>query len=239
MTAQTVLAVVGEVIVIVVGVLLALAVERWKESRAERRLETGYLRGLERDLAQDSEGLAAFCREVTEAREAAERVLAVIRGELEPDPKGFGGELMRAANGNEPVYSVAAYTEIASGNLHLIENAELKNRLVEYYSVILTGERVRSRVTPQLWYDAGVEPYLLELWRILPVGDWLGWFAGAPADIAVGEVVSALQAVPEIPQYLEGCRRCRRLQLAKFSFHQQQADALLKAVRLELEGRSS
>ena len=239
MTAHALLSIVGEVAIIMIGILLALAVDRWKEDRADRRLEVGYLQSLARDLRHDSEMLTAFCGEVGDALDAADSVLSVLRGEREPEPDVIAGELIRAANGNEPVYAVATYTELSGGNLRLIRNADLKADLVEYYSALLTGERVRSRVTPQLWYDAGVEPYLLELWKVLPAGDWLTWFAGGSADIDVAEVVSGLQAVPRVEEYLEGCRRCRRLQLEKFAFHQEQATVLLRAVQAEIDRRSS
>jgi hypothetical protein len=239
MTPQAILGALGEIAVIVIGILIALAVDRWKEARSERRLEREYLEGLERDLRQDSTRLSDYCDEVTTALAEAENLLEVLRGTAEPAGDSFGGQLIRTANGNEPIYSLTAYTELSSGNLRLIRNDALRHQIVEYYSAILTGERARSRTTPQLWYDTGIQPFLVELWNILPAGDWLGWFQGAPSDLDVPEIVRQLRSRPRVEEYLEGARRARHLQLTKFTFHKSQADALLRGIQTELGKGSS
>jgi hypothetical protein len=115
----------------------------------------------------------------------------------------------------------------------------LRHHIVEYYSAILTGEWARSRTTPQLWYDTGIQPFLVELWKILPARDWLGWFQGAPADLDVPDIVRQLRDSPRVEEYLEGARRARHLQLTKFAFHKSQADALLAEMQAELGKASS
>jgi Family of unknown function (DUF6090) len=234
MTPQSILGALAEIAIIVIGILIALAVDRWKESRADRRLEFDFLRGLERDLSQDSSQLAEYCDEVRTALAEAENLLEVLRGNAEPAGESFGGQLIRTANGNEPIYSLTAYTELSSGYLRLIRNDALRCHIVEYYSAILTGERARSPITPQLWYDTGIQPFLVELWDILPAGDWLGWFQGAPAELDTQEIVRRLRESSTVEGHLEGARRSRHLQLTKFAFHQIQADALLAEVQAEL-----
>lgn len=104
----------AEVGIIVIGVLIALAVDRWKESRTDRELERHYLRGLKNDLTQDRLRLERHLSEIQEALDATETVLRIIRGDLPPESDILGREVIRAGYGHEPVYALAAYTEFSS-----------------------------------------------------------------------------------------------------------------------------
>lgn len=236
---STILSALAEVGIIVIGVLIALAVDRWKESRRDRDLERHYLNGLKNDLSQDRLRLETYLIEVQAALDATESVLGIVRGGNLPESEVLGRDMIRAGYGFEPVYALATYTELEHGNLHLITSDSLKTKVVEYYSDLVTGEKAGGRVTPQLWYDMAIEPYVKRIFPILPPGDWFGWNEKGPSDLDVDTVVRALRADSEITQHLEACRRIRALQLAKFRFHKDQAVALLEAVDSELSGSSS
>lgn len=47
----------GEIFLVVIGILIALQVNTWNENRLNRKLEIKYLKGLQRDLDRDIEGL--------------------------------------------------------------------------------------------------------------------------------------------------------------------------------------
>ncbi|TDQ17017.1 hypothetical protein DFQ04_1665 [Algoriphagus boseongensis] len=48
---------VGEIFLVVIGILIALQVNTWNENRLNRKLEIKYLKGLQRDLDRDIKGL--------------------------------------------------------------------------------------------------------------------------------------------------------------------------------------
>jgi hypothetical protein len=226
--------VLGEIAVIVVGVLIALAVDHWRQSRNDRKNERRLLQGLVADLAHDVDGLSQFLEEISADIIASERVLQVVRGQKVLEPSTFARDLIRAANGSEPVYSLATYTELSNGNFHLVTNEALKRRVIEYYSGLLTGQRVNAPTTPQAWYDTGIEPYFSSLFEILPPGNWISWFGGAPADIEVDEVTRKLREAENIDNYLESALRARALQLDKFGDHQSRAEDLRQEVAGEI-----
>jgi hypothetical protein len=236
---RTVLSALAEIGIIVIGVLIALAVDRWKESRRDRALERHYLKGLENDLKHDRLRLETYLREIQEALDATKTVLRIIRGEPPPKSEILGREVVRAGYGHEPVYALATYTELVHGNLHLIRSESLKRQVVEYYSGLVTGEKFEARVTPQMWYDVAIEPYAKKVVEILPPGDWVEWNTEGPSDLDVGALAGALRADPEIERHLEACRRIRALQLAEFRIHEDQAVSLLEAVNAELSHLSS
>ena len=227
--------VIGEIAIIVVGVLLALAVDHWRQGRNDRQREQRLLRGLAADLEQDVSGLAAFREELTADVDATEGILRIIRNQEEPDGSSLAQTLIRAANGYEPVYALATYTELASGNFHLLRNEGLKREVTEYYSTLLSGQRASSPTTPQAWYDPGIEPYFLSLFEILPPGDWLAWFSGEKAELDVDDVIGKLRDTPDIERYLESALCGRALQLSKYKMHEQRAQALHEAVSAEIK----
>ena len=224
----------GEIAIIVIGVLLALAVDHWKQGRNDRQSEQRLLRGLTADLEQDVTGLQAFHEELKADVDATESILRIIRNQEEPDPLSLAQKLIRAANGYEPEYSLATYTELANGNFHLLRNEGLRRKVIEYYSSLLTGQRVNSPTTPQSWYETGIEPFLFSLFEVLPPGDWLAWFSGEKVELDVDDTVEKLKSIPHVERYLESALRGRALQLSKFKIHEQRAAVLQAAVSAEI-----
>ena len=124
----------AEFVVIVVGVLVALAVDQWRDGLSDRELGAFYLSALERDLRADSSGLEAD----------AERARLVQRSAAQLDSALAGlrvltdsGTLSLALGHNviDPPYSTGTILDLtSSGNSHLIEDAELRGRLLDYSS---------------------------------------------------------------------------------------------------------
>lgn len=125
---------VGEFVVIVVGVLAALAVDEWREVRVERARETAYYRALavdlERDLAEYDIALAMTARSIA----AANQVLSVVRGEEPNEVVGPLGQAVRWASWvNYPDWSMGTIEElISSGSVRLIRDRDIKSAMLRY-----------------------------------------------------------------------------------------------------------
>lgn len=131
----------AEFLVIVVGVLVALAVDEWSSSVQERELEREYLQSLSIDLAEDSAAYAgALAPNLEEALAALRTIVPVARGvEAMPiDTVGFVRLMW------ESRFSVTQFEErrttfeelLATGNLNLIRSAELRASIVSYYEQV-------------------------------------------------------------------------------------------------------
>lgn len=125
----------GEFVVIVVGVLVALAVDEWREGRVERARETGYYRALAADLERDLEEYDFALAMTARSHAAADQVLAVVRGE---DPDEVVGPLVLAVRWaswvNYPAWSSGTIEELmASGSIRLIRDRDLKSAMFRYY----------------------------------------------------------------------------------------------------------
>lgn len=127
----------SELVIVVTGVLIALAADGWNASRADRALERQYIAGVVRDLRADT----AQIREAMVLSErralSARNVLAEINGDslLAPDELAISVE--ESMWFNFPAYSRETITDLMStGNLRLIRVSVLRQRLSEYYQAI-------------------------------------------------------------------------------------------------------
>ena len=139
----------SEFVVIVVGVLVALTFDQWNADRQDRATELGYLTGLASDLRDDvtvySEILIPL---IDRAALALPEVWAVATGAV-PFPRDTLGLVRTVVSSRGAIFSFpirgATYDElVATGNLRLIQSANLRSAVVEYYGLKRLAE-VRSQ----------------------------------------------------------------------------------------------
>jgi hypothetical protein len=143
-----------EFTVIVVGVLVALAVDQWAEDRSERELERSYLARLIEDLERDTANYDAWHALLDEKEESLERVARFLRSP--PTPASDPGAVLRdVANGTNFAWNVAPLAGRATfddlrgaGSLGLIESGVVRSMLVRYYYSVEGAERrIEARST--------------------------------------------------------------------------------------------
>jgi hypothetical protein len=146
---------VGQLLVIVLGVTLALAADSWRESRGEQRLEESFLDRLVGDLETQ---LAEF----EESREEIEHVMAHGRAIL-PYARGDGsrgsaigviGSAYQASRSNATIELVDhTYVELLStGGLGLITDQEIRAAVVNFYRRYSYGRPDELRATHNAGY---------------------------------------------------------------------------------------
>ena len=123
---------VGEVALIVIGILIALAASEWQAGRAERRTELALLADLRTGLAADH----AAARSVLDSyRDIAERLQALLAhmdagGDETGDLPGWFG----AAYGFQQLgINRAAYESLKSQGLDLVSDPGLRSALARLY----------------------------------------------------------------------------------------------------------
>lgn len=131
-----------EFIVIVIGVLVALAVDDWRQTRADRALENHLLSSLRADLEADE--IDAKFQEESEQklRDAVDHILAIVDHPLAPSTA------KKDNNGIEIDESLwflrwrielevadGTYSEmIATGSFKVIQNTALRAQISKYYN---------------------------------------------------------------------------------------------------------
>jgi hypothetical protein len=145
---------ISEFLLIVAGVLTALAADGWRDERAEIRLEQEYLVRLTQDLQVDTLIWRSSADDTRQKLEALSRLRAWLQ---RPDTteSGLRGLASDIAKGARLAYVGTFYAQestydelINTGRFHLIRDPQLRRDLAQYYRRIgLHKERLGARVT--------------------------------------------------------------------------------------------
>lgn len=200
----------GEFVVIVVGVLVALWVDQLREARVNAGLEVEYLESLLTDLDAD---LAQF--DSTEAwmrrsETAAATVLALYEGS---PPTENVADLVAAVEtaGWQFVPTITRNTidDLRStGNLRLIRDPDLRRAIASYYLTVENVSIPLADMRDRIWaqYDARVANVLSPGIRLGVLQSWPGSFGQGTTSDAIGaadpptadQLIEALRAFPEL-----------------------------------------
>ena len=150
----------AEFLIIVVGVSVSLAAERWRQGNQDRETERALLSGLQNDLESEAQDLANLATRARNWDRAVQWVnLNEDRSDAPPDSVATIMQSFGTITFYQPVR--AAYTEgISSGGLSLILEDSLRAAVVNYYEVR--------------------QPYMVQFYNLV-FDNWRGFYdASAP-----------------------------------------------------------
>ena len=125
-----------ELLIVAVGILMALQVDRWREESNNRDTEGEYLSRLSDDISEDVESLNRGVNIAELRRTFAELLMASAEN---PDlalesPVDFMLAINQSAFTFTPALTSNTFDELRStGNMRLLRNTELKSALFSYY----------------------------------------------------------------------------------------------------------
>jgi Family of unknown function (DUF6090) len=129
---------IGEIILVVIGILIALSINNWNEKRKDNSKELKYLTSISQEIKQDSIILErSFFKNMDRKIQSLELAKKyIIDNYIIIDTiqfisnVGFGGINSRASF----LGSSRTYNElISTGNLSLISNDRIRKKIVDYY----------------------------------------------------------------------------------------------------------
>ena len=139
---------IAELIIVVAGVLIALAADSWNDDRLNRleeaELVERLISDLERDIRSIDRGLGLLARKT----ESLDRVYAtLVVADVEPDdPAGFLDDVIEGAQygWNQSTARRVTFDELlGTGKFGLIRDRDLRVRIAEYYAL---DDSVHSRI---------------------------------------------------------------------------------------------
>ncbi len=126
---------IGEIFLVMIGILLALQVSNWNQAIKDRKLEEDYYCRLLEDIQQDEVKMNEQLARIAERVAAANKVISLLQG---PDVglKELVVEIRKSVSRNDfqLTATTSAFEDIkSSGNLNLLRDIEVKKELVAYY----------------------------------------------------------------------------------------------------------
>ena len=134
----------GEIVLVVIGILIALSINSWNNNRIDTKRETNYIKNIERDLLNQIKAIDTqtdFEIEVTEyCRIALKPYNETNRLKIDSTLAIALGSITTRRTFVNPN---PAYTElISSGNIELLKNETFKDQLINYYQELERIEKI-------------------------------------------------------------------------------------------------
>lgn len=236
---------IGELAIVIAGVLIALAADRWSQGRSDRELERQYLEDLAVDLRADTAQLRAAIDLAESRATLGHAVLRAADGDTVLAPADLVVALERQFYFAFPAYSRTTMSDLLStGNLRLLQDREVRRALSEYYQTIDRLEqwtenwraiqRDVERVMPELLAlrhrEAVISPSA-------PAQGWTRTWEPAPwtpefevSESEAREALGRLRRHPEARARIEGMIRVQGNQYGVLSAIRDRAIETLEAV---------
>ena len=129
---------IGEIALVVIGILIALQINNWNENNKDRALEKRYYCILYEDVLQDNERINQLISQIAERKTNANQLLRILL-DGEYNAREILLQYLKTIRGSgvnfEP--NDAAYLDLkSSGNLNLIQDIKIKDLLNDYFKSI-------------------------------------------------------------------------------------------------------
>ena len=136
-----------EVVVIIVGITITLALEEWRDKGKESELEKVYLANLAADIEADLQSLHYAASNTDSLIASGEEIRQF---EKDPDGHALSGarlnqDVRKLLNRPNFLSHDATFSDLkSSGNLHLVKDITLKGLLFSYYSKAENIHRIQD-----------------------------------------------------------------------------------------------
>ena len=126
---------VGEIILVVVGILIALQVNNWNEGRKDRESEIQILKEIHSNLHTDLEEFERNIRTFERQQIACEKLLVIVRNDL-PDNRSYGFHISFSAYFPNFTPTISGYQLLQNKGLNLVRNDELRKSITDLYEYV-------------------------------------------------------------------------------------------------------
>jgi len=127
---------IGEIVLVVLGILIALQINDANDARKERAKEIRYLENIKSDLETNIQEMDRYLAVRTGCIEAARRIIDHFEGEPITDYDAFNADGVSIYSWQKFYQSNNTFQELVnSGNLALISNESIKNKLLDIESL--------------------------------------------------------------------------------------------------------
>ena len=241
----------GEIVLVVIGILIAIQINYWNEARKLRKIEHNYYESFVEDLKADIESLKKH-RGVTEMNMvSAQNVIKVLRsdlpfGEFEletPSPYDhndtiiFLNSISRAGFIWYPEVTDYTFSDLkSSGGTSVLKNKELKKKIFRYYALLSNYDDWKIQKDEAQRIYQNIQAGLMEpQYRILSnysEEERAEFLTRNTVDL--DEIISRVRSHPEIEAALNAMIYTQDRLLLESGFREIRAERLIEALEEEI-----
>lgn len=144
---------IGEIVLVVIGILIALGINNWNQENKDHKLGKEYVSRIHEDLVQDTINFRAIIKHNESLRHEIKDMLVMLYQEIDKKEQVqkmstiYDNALNQVFSPNENTYKGM----VNSGALQLIEDLELKEAIINLYSEY--DEKRALFVSNKEWMD--------------------------------------------------------------------------------------
>ncbi|GGE02027.1 DUF6090 family protein [Planktosalinus lacus] len=164
---------IGEIILVVIGILIALNINNWNSNRIQKHKETLHLNNIERDLKDQLTIIEYQLAYESKVNQIATPIIAYYKANQTFKIDSIFTKNIGNLTGRKTFTKNApTYTElISSGNIDIISNNALKDQIIKYYEEL---ERIQVIINKNnnLFTDAVFIPEVINLSEVQMGGEF-------------------------------------------------------------------
>jgi hypothetical protein len=155
---------IGEILLVVIGILIALQVHNWNEERNRQKEERHYLAALRTDFQAAESWFRLILGAVEEQLDHNERLLTILAGPIGSVPSDSLVGMLRKSFIDVPFgVQVTAYTDLLnSGNLAILRSEQLRRALAEFETANILAKGYAEKAAAQ-WAGQVTEFFIMRL----------------------------------------------------------------------------
>lgn len=150
----------AEFVVIVLGVFLALAADRWNQGRSDAAAEAAYVTRLTNDIRSDSVRAEEYLARVPAIGAARDTLVGVLDGSSSPE--NLRATIFRAMGGWTMLPASTWSELLASSSLNLLADPEVREAVSTYYGDV----RERNALNARQAGDRAYDPFLNQVYLL-------------------------------------------------------------------------
>lgn len=144
---------IGEIVLVVIGILIALQINNWNNEVQEDKLSLLYYKELLSDVESDIESLKGRIEYSTKVKSSLDTLIDALQNKTyssaNPDTLQYAMNCYYRVPGW--TFNLNTYKELeSSGNLRYIKNDEIKSAITEYANGVESAQTVRERYTADI-----------------------------------------------------------------------------------------
>jgi hypothetical protein len=168
----------GEILLIVVGILIAVQIGEWNQERRDRIEEIMILQAIGKELEEGLEVIEVSLAEVNYKDTALKQLAVAFKDQAVEDDQAFLADIAAAsayAWGLPRLPNFTFEEQVNSGKLGLIKDEQLRRRIYEFYQVVREQEEravLRKNLFGEVAYEfvPRAENYVID--GVLETGDY-------------------------------------------------------------------